>query len=93
MKEFLNESEAAKLVGSTERILQRARLAGKPVFPFVMIGAKPTYARTAILATFYSASNATPPQPQNNEIQALLVAAGQVRRSRGRPRKGTGILG
>ena len=52
-KEILSEREAAEFVGCDVKTLSRARLAKAAIFPFVMVGDRPMYARSAILASFH----------------------------------------
>jgi hypothetical protein len=50
--EIMTEPEIAQLVRCHHRTLQRARLAGKPIFPFILVGDRPMYSRAAVLASF-----------------------------------------
>jgi len=50
--EIITETETARLARCSQRTLQRARLAGNPIFPFVLVGDRPMYSRAAVLKRF-----------------------------------------
>ena len=51
-QEIMTEKEAAVFVRSSIATLARARKAGKSLFPFVMVGDRAMYSKSAILEAF-----------------------------------------
>lgn len=49
---ILTETEIAEVVRCNVRTLRRARAAGTPVFPYVLVGDKPMYLLDAVLKSF-----------------------------------------
>lgn len=60
LPEILTEAEAASFLRCVPRTLQRARQEGRATIPFVFVGDRAMYSKTAILRVFEKAAGVQP---------------------------------